>query len=105
LELIGVCGTRIKDGTIIAGPMALKPDRRRVMTAFRLAEAYVSAMQTMGIQSFVLSVEKDSFLHKGIQKLYPHLFPYGEDEDGKLFYVWRASALPRPKAEASEELV
>ena len=93
MDLVGVCGTRIKDGAIVAGPMAIKPDRRRTMTAFRLAEAYVSAMQTLGIQSFVLSVQKDSFLHKGIQKLYPHLAPFDEDEEGTLFYVWRPEEL------------
>jgi len=87
-QLVGILGTRICNQMIIAGPLALLQDRRRTMTAVRLCEAYISAMRTMGIETFILGTKEGDFIHKGIQRIHPSLQPYRVEGD-RLFYVWR----------------
>src|SRR5262245_22423375 len=86
--LVGICGTRIVDKMILGGPLVVRTDHRRLFTIMRLCEAYEEAMKNIGIESFILSVEHGSILHRGMERYHPHLRPYAT-EDGSDFYVWK----------------
>ena len=86
--LIGLCGTRIINKMIVAGPLVVRTDRRRLFTIMRLAEAYEAAMKELGIESFILSVEHGSILQRGIERYYPDAEPYST-EGGYDHYVWK----------------
>lgn len=67
-ELIGFCGTRIHKQMIMAGPLVVRTDRRRLFTIMRLCEAYESAMGNLGITTFIIGAEIGSILSRGIQR-------------------------------------
>ncbi len=68
-DLVGVLATRIQDNMIVAGPMALKSDRRRPRTALRLAELYDIAMKGMGVTSYIFNTEAGGVMDQIVQKL------------------------------------
>lgn len=88
-KLVGFLSTRIEDKMIIAGPLVLKSDRRRIFTALRLAEAYESSMRTLGIKTFIFAGEAGGVLDRAIKRYYPHAVPYAVNEDGMKFWTWR----------------
>lgn len=86
-KVIGLIGTKITNNMIVAGPLVIKSDRRRIMTAIRMVEMYEIAMKGLGISSFIFSVEDGSLLEKLIER-YGYEPPYAEEE-GRKFYVRR----------------
>lgn len=86
-ELVGALGTRIDNKMIVAGPLVLRSDKRRVFTGIRLAEAYEMAMRNLGIKSFIIYGETGGLLTKAIERYYPGITPYSM-KDGNSFYVW-----------------
>lgn len=88
--LVGFLSTRIQDKMIIAGPLVLRSDRRRVFTAIKLAAAYEMAMRNLGIQTFIFHGPAGGLLERAIKRYYPHATPYAE-ENGIKFWTWRLS--------------
>lgn len=86
--LVGICGTRIVDRMILAGPLIVRTDRKRLFTIMRLCEAYESAMMEIGIRSFILSVENESLLHRGMNRYFPDQEPYAKDDEYS-HYIWK----------------
>ena len=87
-DLVGICGTRIVDKMILAGPLVVRTDKRRLFTILRLCEAYETAMSGIGVTSFILSVEHGSILQRGMERYFPDQKPYAS-EDGSDFYIWK----------------
>jgi len=85
--VVGVIGTNITNNMILAGPLVIKSDRRRIVTAIRMVEMYEVAMKGLGIKTFIFGVDQGSFLEKLIER-YGYLPPYAEEE-GKKFYIRR----------------
>lgn len=83
--LVGFLSTEIQDKMIIAGPLVIKPGRRRIWTAMRLIETYENAMRNISIKSYIFSAEMGTQLDTGIQRLYETL-PYAS-RDGRNFYI------------------
>jgi hypothetical protein len=90
-DLVGFVGTQLKPGMIIAGPLVVKSDRRRLFTIMRLCEAYEGAMASMGITTFILSAKSGSILDRAIKRYFPDQHPYAMDGQGNEFYTWRVS--------------
>ena len=87
-DLVGMCGTRIVNKMILAGPLMVRTDRRRMFTVLRLCEAYEAAMGSMGISSFILSVDRGSVLQRAVERYLPTQKPYATD-DNTDFHVWK----------------
>lgn len=87
-RLVGFLSTHIQKQMIVAGPMVIRSDRRRIMTAIRLAEAYEMSMRNLGIKTFIFHGEAGGLLEKAIRRYYPHVAPYAT-RDGIVFYTWR----------------
>jgi len=83
-SVVGMLSTRIQNGMIIAGPMILKSDRRRIKTAIKLAELYEISMKGMGISTFIFNTETDSIVDKFIQR-YSNMQPYATEGNQKFF--------------------
>jgi hypothetical protein len=84
---VGFMSTFLGEGLIVAGPMVIKPDKRRPRLALRLGENYENAMRSMGVHSFIMSVERDSVMHDAVKR-YTGMEPYAEEEN-TLFFVRR----------------
>ena len=87
-QLVGFLSTRIEKNMIVAGPLVLKSDQRRMFTALRLAEAYESSMRNLGIKTFVFAGEAGGLLERAIERYYPHVEPYAV-QDGIKYWTWR----------------
>lgn len=83
-EPIGLIGTNIQKGMIIAGPLVMKSDRRRIHTAIKMVEMYEMALRGMGISTFIFHVDEDSFLDKMISR-YSEYQPYATENKKKFF--------------------
>jgi hypothetical protein len=96
-ELVGAMGTLIQDDMIIAGPLVLNANRRRPMLAFRLMQAYETAMENIGIRSVILWTEQDGPLAAAIAKATEgRMSPYAVTE-GRNWYVWNIADAQRPE--------
>ena len=85
--LVGFMSTFLGEGLIVAGPMVIKADKRRAKLALRLGENYENAMRSLGVHSVIMSVERNSIMHKAVQR-YTDMEPYAEEGES-LFYVRR----------------
>jgi hypothetical protein len=90
-DLVGVCGTRIVDKMILAGPLMVRTDYRRLFTILRLCEAYEAAMSQIGVSTFILSVEHGSILQRGMERYFPDEKPYAT-EGNYDYYAWKVRA-------------
>lgn len=84
-KLVGVLGTDTSQNMIIAGPLALRSDKKRVFTLLRLIEKYEDVMRACQIDSYIFSVEVGTKWMDEVEKL-TELKPYAE-KDGRAFYV------------------
>jgi len=82
--LVGVLGTNIKKGMIVAGPLVMKSDRKRVQSAIKMVEMYEMALRGMGISTFIFHVEGGSFLDRMISR-YSEYQPYAVRGTKKFF--------------------
>lgn len=89
-KLVGILGTRIEKKMVIAGPLVLRSDQRRIFTAIRLAEAYEMSMRNLGIKSFIFYGEAGGLLERAINRYYPHMEPYAVRGENK-FWIWRSA--------------
>lgn len=87
-ELVGFIATEIQDHMIVAGPLVVKSDRRRVFTALRLVNAYENAMRNMGITSFIIPAEHGGLIEEFVTRYYPSVAPYAKQQ-GYSFYIRR----------------
>ena len=87
-ELIGFIGTRIEKKLVVAGPLIMIPEQRRIFTALRLCEVYESVLRNIGLTSVIFHVETGSLLDKAIKRYYPSMEPYARQGD-QSFFVWR----------------
>lgn len=87
-KCVGVLSTRIQDKMIIAGPLALRSDRRRAKAAIRLIDLYDIAMRGIGIISYIFHTEEGSVLDKSIERLLPGMEPYAV-QNGQRFFIRR----------------
>jgi hypothetical protein len=81
---VGLISTDIQNGMIIAGPLVVKSDRRRIQTAITMVEMYEMALRSMGIKTFIFHVEEGSFLDKMISR-YSEYQPYATEGTKKFF--------------------
>lgn len=81
---VGVLGTHIQGGMIIAGPLVIRSDRRRVITAIRMAELYEIAMRGMGVTTFLFHTEEGSAVDRFIRR-YSDMQPYATEGKQKFF--------------------
>jgi hypothetical protein len=88
-EPVGLIGTSIQKGMIIAGPLVVKSDRRRIHMAIKMVEMYEMALRGMGISTFIFHVEEGGFLDKMISR-YSDYQPYAT-EGKKKFFIRRLS--------------
>ncbi len=87
--LIGLMGTQPRSDMILAGPLCLRPDKRRVFTAMRLVLMYERVLHNLGISSFIFHVdETDSFFFQVMERYFLDLKPYAK-KGTMLFYIWR----------------
>lgn len=89
-NLAGFIGTKIEKQMIIAGPLVMRSDKRRVFQALRLCDAYRLVMQSLGIKSFIFYGPVGGLMDNLIKRYYPSLHPYAI-ADGNAFYIWRSS--------------
>lgn len=87
-EMVGFLATRPRDDMVLAGPLVMRRDKRRPMTAIRLIDMYRTAMRNMGIRSFIFGIDSDdSFIKKGLARYFPEASPYASNGEGT-FYIW-----------------
>lgn len=86
-EIIGVCGTNIKQQTIFQGPLALKRDRPRRFTALRLIDAYDAVMRLAGISMYAVYVDRQNIPLKDLFQKTFEIEPYASTDEG--FYYLR----------------
>lgn len=86
-EVVGMLATVPRDDMVLAGPLVLRHDKRRVFTALQLINLYEVTMRGLGMSRVVFHAVKDSFLDKGIKKYMPYMEPYAE-EGPDAFYMW-----------------
>lgn len=84
-KLVGVLGTDTTQKMIIAGPLVLRSDKKRVFTLLRLLEKYEDVMRACQITSYIFSVEIGTKWLEEVETL-TELKPYAE-KDGRAFYV------------------
>lgn len=59
-DVVGVLGTDVSSGYIVAGPLVLKSDKKRSFTIIRLVDAYDHAMRLAGVKSFIFSASLEN---------------------------------------------
>jgi hypothetical protein len=96
--LIGFIATTPRNDMVLAGPMVMRQDKRRPMTALRLATMYERVLGDMGITSFIFYAdEKDSVFVRAMERYFPDVKPYLK-KGSTLFYSWH---IDRQRQEAS----
>lgn len=83
-DAIGIISTEIQKGMIVAGPLVMKSDRRRILSAIKMVEMYEMALRAMKISTFIFHVEEGSFLDKMISR-YSEYQPYMIEGTRKFF--------------------
>jgi hypothetical protein len=83
-EIIGIIGTDIQNDMILAGPLVVKSDRKRIMSAIKMVEMYEMALRAVKISTFIFYVEEGSFLDKMIAR-YSEYQPYAVQGTKKFF--------------------
>lgn len=86
-ELVGLLATTPHTEMVLAGPLVLRHDRRRPMTAIKLINLYELTMRGLGIESVIFHAVKDGFLTQGIDRYFPNIRPYAEDGEDQ-FFIW-----------------
>lgn len=88
-RLIGACGTQLLPDMIVAGPMAVEPfpsGRSRMAVSLALCEYYEATLRSLGITSYIFSVDEGSSMAQSVAWYTPDNEPYAR-EGGKLFFV------------------
>jgi hypothetical protein len=87
-KLVGFIATQDRSDMVVAGPMVMRSDKRRVFTAKRLVILYQQVMMRLGMQKVVFQADEgDSILIEGIRRYFPEVQPYAKN-GGTLFYNW-----------------
>lgn len=87
-KLVGFLGTTIQDKMIVAGPLILKSDRRRVRAAIRLIDFYEITLRALGVSRYIFYTEENSIIDKGLKRINVDMEPYAV-ENGIKFFVRR----------------
>lgn len=87
-KLVGVLCTDTSQDMVVAGPLAMKADRRRPRLALKLCETYEHALRNLNIKSYIMAVTRGSILHKAVERYTPDMQPYAS-EGGQDFYLRR----------------
>jgi hypothetical protein len=86
--LIGFLATSPRTDMVLAGPLIMRQDKRRVMTALRLVTMYEMALRNIGITSFIFWVdENDGIFFKAMERYFPNVKPYAKS-GSRIFYTW-----------------
>ena len=85
-ELIGMITTSLKDDMVVAGPLVMKSDKRRLIAAVKLAEAYEATLRGLGIESFIFWAEEQSGTASAVLKFDPKAVPYAK-KGNRLFWL------------------
>ena len=83
-QIVGMIGTDIQKGMIIAGPLVMRSDRKRIQSAIKMVEMYEMALRGIGISTFIFHVEEGTFLDKMISR-YSEYQPYAVRGTKKFF--------------------
>jgi len=84
-QLTGFISTHISNDMIVAGPMVIRSGARRYWTLIRLIEHYENVMRSIGITSYIFSIDaNDEKWTADIKELYG-VDPYAEQEGRKFF--------------------
>jgi len=87
MNLVGFIGTHYQEELIIAGPMVLKD--KSILLAWKLCEAYESAMRALGISQFIISVDDGNIMDLAIKRYNPPGMEYYAREGNRDFYIRR----------------
>ena len=82
---VGMISTNIQNDMVIAGPLVVRSDRRRVMTAIRMVEMYEMALRGMGLATFIFHVDEGTFLDRVIKRYGDKYQPYAVEGTRKFF--------------------
>lgn len=86
--LLGFIATTPRSDMVLAGPLVMRQDKRRPLTALRLAQMYEMSLRNLGITSFIFYAdEKDSVFVKAMDRYFPEVRPYAKS-GSTLFYSW-----------------
>jgi hypothetical protein len=87
-ELIGMMGLRIVDGeTPLAGPLALRPGKRRPVLAWKLLVQFEAAVRAKGLTEIIFDVDLNSEMDRLVRKALPNIRPFWIHND-VAHYVW-----------------
>jgi hypothetical protein len=85
-EVVGVMSTTGRDDMVLAGPIVIRSDRRRLWTLIRLVDMYDACMRHVGVTSYVFGTDNDK-LADLVEKAY-NTKPYAV-EGGTKWYIKR----------------
>lgn len=86
--IVGVLGTTIQNDMIVAGPLLIAKELRGYRIIIHLIDFYDLALSSLGITSYVFSVEKGNDRWLNLVKRVYDIEPYAE-KDGVLFFIKR----------------
>lgn len=85
-ECVGFMSCHIQDDMVVSGPLLLRSEVRRPITALRLCEAFERELGKTGVSRYIISVNKDSILAEAIPRYSPMMKPYANDGTNN-FYI------------------
>lgn len=86
--LVGFVATTPRTDMVLAGPLVMRQDKSRPLTALRLVQMYELSLKKMGITSFIFYAdEKDSVFARAMARYFPEVKPYAKS-GSTLFYSW-----------------
>jgi hypothetical protein len=88
-EVIGFLATTPHEEMVLAGPLVMRHDERRPRTAMRLMDLYQTMLRGLGMHSIIFGLDpRFDLLKNMLERYYPHIQPYGQGADGKIYYSW-----------------
>ena|SRR5262245_36133084 len=89
-DLVGFLGTHTDDELVFGGPLVMRHNEDPPMlVVYQLCELYEISMRQIGIKSYIMSVEDDTFFDQAIKRYNPPNMEQYAREGNKTFYVRR----------------
>lgn len=85
-ECVGLISCYIENDLVVCGPLTLRSDIRRPVTALRLCERFEEALSGIGINSYIIRTDGESIITEAIPRYTPEMKPYAKEGDS-YFYV------------------
>lgn len=85
-ECVGLMSCYIQDDMVIAGPLTLRTDVRRPITALRLCEKFERELSRAGVTRYIIHAERGTILEEAIPRYTPNMECYHDDGTAR-FYI------------------